>query len=138
MRHPAVATRSCQSCQEWQYNETDGATGKAGEIAERRGVKLKRVGLPPCKQCVKKSPSQAREYELSPRNQKALNLYYATRAMHGANLTDEQKRDAIVQRNMSLIEQIVKPFEDEQAGIRMSNAVLIAVSSVGPSKGRAK
>lgn len=128
LRHPEVATRSCESCKLWQYDDS-------GKIAERRGKPLKRIGPTPCGQCPKKSPEQAHEYELSSRNLQAVEFYYLTRAMNGLNLSDELKRDAIVQRNISIIDRIVKPHEAEQAA-SAGMAPLIAAMTVVPQTGR--
>lgn len=115
LRHPEVANRSCETCKLWQFNERDGLTGKKGEIAERNGVKLKRIGPPPCKACPKESPEKAKQHELSDRNYRTLELYYASRAMGCVNLTDDMKRDAILQRNFSIIDRIVRAYESERS-----------------------
>jgi hypothetical protein len=115
LRHPEVANRSCDECKLWQFNEKDGLTGKKGQIAERAGHKLRRIGAPPCKTCPKESPEKAKEHELSERNYRTLELYYASRAMSCANLTDDMKRDAIVQRNFAIIDRIVRAYESERS-----------------------
>lgn len=138
LRHPEVATRSCESCQTWQYNEVDGPTGKAGEIARRGGHKLKRFGKTPCVTCPKKSPDQARHYELSERNLQAVEFYYITRAMNGANLSEDMKQDAIVQLNMGIIDRIVRPFEAEQASGAGVAPLLMAMAAAQKTERKRK
>jgi hypothetical protein len=115
LRHPEIANRSCETCKQWQFNDRDGLTGKKGEIAERAGHKLRRIGPPPCKTCPKESPEKAHEHELNDRNYKTLELFYAARAMNCSNLSDDLKRDAILQRNFSIIDRIVRTYESERS-----------------------
>lgn len=109
LHHPEVALRPCSECAKWIYD-------KQGRIEVRRGRQVPNTtGRTPCSTCPKENPDKAPEYELSPRNIQALHFYYTTRAMHGANLSDEMKADGTVQRNMAIIDQIVRPFEAESA-----------------------
>lgn len=85
------------------------------KVLARGGKPVRRQGSPPCGTCPKKSPEQARHYELNGRNKATLDLYYATRAMGGANLTDEQRRDSVLQSALAVIDRIVRPYEAEQA-----------------------
>ena len=134
LRHPEVATRSCTDCQTWQYD-------KNGEIEKARdGGRMKRIGITPCVTCPKKSPAEAKDYELSQRNHKAVEFYYATRAMRGMNLSEAQKQDALLSRNMARIERIVTDFEAEQATLRMAGTIVASLVPVTASdrKRRAK
>lgn len=134
LRHPEVANRSCELCHKWQFNERDGATGRKGEIAQRNGHDLPRIGKPPCKTCPKESPEKAHEHELSERNYRTLELFYASRAMSCANLTDAMKQDAIIQRNFSIIDRIVRTYESE----RSLFAILPASAPANPPSKRGK
>lgn len=122
LRDPELAGRSCSDCQTWHYKPD-------GTIATRGGKQLKRQGPTPCKTCPKESPEKAHESELSPKNQKAVEFYYTTRAMNGANLTEEQKRDAIVQRNQGLIDQIVRPHEAQQSMVALMPMLALSRST---------
>ena len=79
----------------------------------RLGKPLKRIGSTPCKTCPKKNPQEARHYELSDKNRRAVDFYYETRAMFGTNLTPRMARDSILRRNMGLIDKIVRDYESK-------------------------
>lgn len=125
LRHPEVAARKCDDCKQWMYLEN-------GKIHTRGGKPVPRSGPTPCRTCPKKSPEEAHQYELSVKNKQALQFYYTTRAMSGANLTDEMRRDAIIQRNMCLIDQILRPLEAEKATESII-APLLSFTTANPS-----
>lgn len=128
LRHPEIAATPCSECQTWQYELRDGKW----EIAERpKGNRLKRIGKTPCRTCPKKSPQEAHLYELSPKNERAVEFYYTTRAMRGVNLTDAQKQDAILQQNMGIIERIIQAYEQEQQAAGAVSSVSSALSALG-------
>lgn len=126
LRHPEVATRDCAQCQRWQYDDK-------GKIAERDGRPLKRIGKAPCHTCPKKSPEQAHLYELSDRNKLAVEFYFTTRAMSGLNLTDDMRQDAIVQRNLAIIDRIIRPYEAERSAL-VAIAPLINSAAAAPRR----
>jgi len=109
LRHPEVATRSCSECKLWVFDES------GAKSVGRGGRHVRRTGLPPCRLCPKKSPEFARHYELNGRNLATVDLYYATRAMSGSNLTEEQKSDQRLISALAMIDRIVRPYEAEQA-----------------------
>lgn len=118
LRHPEVATRSCSDCKTWIYDDK-------GEIQTTRGKqKMRRPAnsKTPCRTCPKKSPEQAHEYELSDKNRKAVDLYFAVRG--GAELRDDLKHDAILARNMGIIDRIMRQYEQEQAATSVVSPLL--------------
>ena len=125
LRHPEVATRSCGDCKTWQYNAQ-------GQIEIHRGKKLRRIGKTPCHRCPKKSPDQAHEYELSPANQKAVDFYYTTRGMNWTNLTESMRSDPIVQRNMHIIDRLIRPMESESSAETLIAPVFAAMQGMIP------
>ena len=113
--------------------------GDDGKIVKHRGKDQRRPPntKTPCRTCPKKSPDEAHQYELSPKNEKAVQFYFATRAMSGANLTDELKQDAIVQRNLSIIDRIIRQHEQESAVAAVMNpliAHLMLSAQTGPPR----
>lgn len=97
--HPEVATRPCDECRLFVFDER-------GEKATRGGQPIRRPpgASPPCKACPKKSPREAHRYELSPRNLRLVSCFMRRRAT-GDIPMDEATRerfsviDAIVRRN---------------------------------------
>lgn len=126
-----MADRDCEVCKAWLFDSD-------GRKTISRGKPVPRTGPPPCRSCPKKSPEEAKHYELSPKNQKTLRLYYTTRAMQGANLSDLAKQDAILQKNLTIIDQIVRPIEAELAAAEAASAFMGAhaqVSAAAPRTG---
>lgn len=97
----------------------------------RGGQPLRRVGPPPCKTCPKESPTKAREHELSARNRRVVELYHTTRAMRGANLTESQQQDQIVQRNLTIVDRVMRSHEADLAALSLVNAVMVATAPKG-------
>lgn len=112
LRHPEVASRPCDVCKLYRWNPD-------GTIEHfRPGVPTPNpTGYTPCSTCPKKSPDKAHKYELSNKNRQTLALYYRTRAMSGVNLSDAARSDPIVQKNLAIIDRIVRAFEAEQAAL---------------------
>jgi hypothetical protein len=98
---------------------------KDGERVIHKGKPLKRIGNTPCKTCPKKSPQEARHYELTNANRLALEFYYVTRAMRGRNLTDDMAQDGILKRNMATIDTIVRAFEARRAAMEATAPLLL-------------
>lgn len=110
---------------------------KTGLKAISRGKPIPRPGSPPCRTCPKKSPEQAKHYELSRKNHKTVQLYYTTRAMTGANLSDAMRQDAILQKNLTIVDQIVRPIEAELASAEAAAAFMGAHAQVSAAGVRA-
>lgn len=123
-----MALRPCSECKKWVYNK-DGSIQKYadGRRVPRGNVK------PPCWDCPKQSPEEAHKYELSDKNAQAVHFYYVTRAMAGANLTDDMRYDAILQKNMGIIDRIIRGAEGEQSAMATIAPLMQALSMV---KGR--
>lgn len=97
--HPKVAYRSCQSCQEYLYDEDTGQVSIDRKFATPRAEKRPAVMPPPCRTCIgcpKGTPENSRE--LSPKNRLAYEHYLQCRAVG-----DFPKHDAIVRRNAAII-----------------------------------
>ncbi len=101
--HPEVASRSCEDCAKWLYDE------KTGRKMERGGQPLARpAGTPtPCWNCPKKSPQEAKLIELSRKNMAAYDYYLMARAPLGGRLP----ADLTTLRNHAIIEQQVRHAE---------------------------
>jgi len=117
-----VAYRSCKSCQEWLYNE------ETGKIKQRLGKDVKRGdALPPCESCPKKSPKEAKFYELSAKNYKAVQVYHQVQATNGRCLSERESRDRVLCRNLAMIHQILSGHEKAA----LSSTLLTAITLKG-------
>lgn len=63
-----------------------------GHVVKRGGKPIKRNGNPPCRLCPKKSPEEAHQYELSPRNLRLLDYFLKHQAAGGMPM-DEATKD---------------------------------------------
>jgi hypothetical protein len=88
---------------------------ETGKIRQRLGVDQKRpAGTPtPCGTCPKKSPAEARHYELSRRNIKTFRIWEQVQATRGACLTPAMRRDTVLLRNLVIVDNVVRAAENE-------------------------
>lgn len=94
-------------------------------VGEDRGKKFERPAGQgaPCEHCPKESPAEAKRHELSDANQEAYAHFRRHRSAGFATLTDDEKTDAIVRRNFSLIGELVRAAERRDA----SESLMVAV-----------
>lgn len=117
--NPELATRPCGECKKWVY--LDSVEGQRYEVDERGGKILTRGGKrvargstpPPCHQCPKKSPEQARDYELTERNIRMYEMYLKSQATGGMCL-GELAHDPMVQRDFAIIHNIVTAIRENR------------------------
>lgn len=115
---PALHDLDCRTC--WVY-AIDTTTYKphsskrdGGRSGEGEPLKRGKGSCPPCKQCPKESPEKASQHELSVKNWQAYQFYLRHRAMNFQSLTEQEKRDPIVQRNMKIIDEVVRNYEEKR------------------------
>ena len=109
LAHPQVATRSCEDCQAWVYNEKTGQREIVGRNESRRY--LPRVpGMAPCRLkgmgCAKGTPENPKG--LNDANLAAYEHYRECRAV------GQWPDDPIVRRNAALIRDV----EDDRAAVK--------------------
>jgi hypothetical protein len=123
LTNPELSTRSCDNCKKWLYRED-------GTIAKRRGHKLRRPPgqKPPCRTCPKESPEKAWQYELHQRNWLALDVYWEVQATSGVCLTDVEKSDSILMRNLATIHRIMTEFRNRSLASQLTG---LAISKHG-------
>ena len=122
--HPEIASRSCADCQAYLYY--DRGPDDFGVRVERAGqpVKRQKGQKTPCYMCAKippgeeKAPSSA--IELNEKNTAAYFHYLECRAV------GEFPRDAIVQRNASLI----RAAEDQSARVQQMRSGLATIAGL--------
>lgn len=129
LAHPQLLNRPCGECKAWLYDDGERLSDKK---ATRRGQPCRRPGgVPtPCSRCPKipkgAAPRPENAVELSEKNFAAIRHYFQSRAV-GAS--EEERRDAIVRKNWSLIDRLVRIHEIEQ-GTTAAVAMLFAAKSV--------
>ena len=126
--HPEVAYRPCEDCKAWVYDS------KTGERMKRGGKDVPRPkGIPtPCSTCPKKSPQEARHYELSAKNWQALEMYLQTQATFGLSLPKRVAQDPIVRKNMGIIGWVFSQHQRNQQQLQ-GIAPLLALANLKKS-----
>lgn len=130
--HPGAASIDCAECQKWAFNIETGEkqTFKSGPTRELLPMALGPNDAPPCHKCPKGSPEKAKELELSEKNWAAFAHYEESKV---AGLSEEERRDPIIRRNMALIERIVSEKRNGDQARNLAEA-LIAVLTSGKAK----
>lgn len=134
LTQPALHNLDCKTC--WLYAIHDDTKkpierrGNTGEFQKRgRGI------APPCKQCPKESPEKAAQHELSDKNWEAYQFYLRHRAMNFNGLTKAEKQDPIVQRNMRIIDEVMREVESrKQTQALMLTMQALMLKSAGVKK----
>ncbi len=76
-----------------------------------------------CKDCPKGSPAEAKKNELTFRNLKAFRFSKRMRASRGAGLSSTMKTDAIILRNLAIIDEIMTQAEQQALGREIAHNV---------------
>lgn len=118
LSYPEVATRSCDDCKKWLYNDDGGRVKRCGMDVPRHSNQPT-----PCHKCPKKSPEEAHKYELSLKNQKAVQFHSVSKAVGFRNLTPEMANDPILQRNFAIIGGIEEQHDRDELAKSIGGAV---------------
>jgi len=76
---------------------------------------------PPCKDCAKSSPAEEHEHLLSVKNWRTLMIYQQVRATGGHCLTDAERTDRILRRNLATIDSLTRAHDHHRLVIDLSN-----------------
>lgn len=130
MFYPALTQFSCDSCQR-KIHDVDWANGCTGTgkvktyAGGTRELMRTKNSPPPCafdrpgsseRACPKGSPAEEAEHILSAENWQTWELYRQVRATNGACLTDAMKADALLMRNLALLDELARVRERQQLG----------------------
>jgi hypothetical protein len=105
--HPAVLQRSCESCQQWMYDDQHRLVRRLGEPVPRP------ADCPtPCWKCPKHSPTYAAGAERdAARIRATLQLSLNVRATGGRCLNAAQAADSLLVRHLTIVDAIVRRWE---------------------------
>lgn len=129
MRYPRLP--DCQTClkyvvdYDWQTHQGSGKPKRAKHQPDDPEALHERPpgNRPPCSGCPKKGPENDQRYRLSPKNWKTLTLWQETRATFGRGLSEAEANDAILRRNFSMLDGLVRDIEQEQMGETIAYAL---------------
>lgn len=115
MLYPKVARIDCEDCVKHSYNLR---TGKRNEYEGEDGTMLPilRTDSPPCKECPKKGPENAKRFELSFQARQMLDFYW--RFKSNPNMRSRLLDCPLTQRNIRFVDNV---YETARAKI-MSRA----------------
>lgn len=95
---------------------------RGGKIMTRGGKRVERgTTPPPCHACPKRSPDEAKQFELTDRNIKVYEMYLKSQATGGMCL-GELAHDAEAQRDFAIIHQIVTSIRDSRMEMALMKA----------------
>lgn len=123
--HPGPAMIDCRDCQQHVYDLKTGQrkTFRAGASREEKPCVRPKGTPPPCSECPKESPEKAKEHELSQRNLQTLRLYREARATVGACLTQRERGDLLLLRNLAVVDALHREYDRSELGREMSYSV---------------
>lgn len=124
--HPGLMQTTCQDCKKYLYDPKTWKlqTYRAG--AEHKKLPcLRPVGVPtPCDTCPRGSPTRERASQLNRRSVGVLQLYLQVRATGGACLDAGMRRNGVLMRDLSLIDELFRIKEriaaSEQIGAQIA------------------
>lgn len=127
--HPGPASIRCDDCKRYIYDLETGERKTHPGPGGRELPDLRYPGMPlPCENCPKQSPAKEKEYRLSDRNWKTLELYEQVRASAGACLSEAERRDPILRRNLAIIDRIMRQYERRRSAEELSHQVALLFS----------
>lgn len=127
LQHPEHAALECEECKRFVYQiDTAQPWMKAG-----KRVKAPKNYRTPCEACPKGSPERYEQIRLTARSAATLDLYRATRAMGGRNLTDAEASDELLAIMFSILDRLFTA--KEQATIRSAVVDVLSVTGSAAS-----
>lgn len=128
----------CTTCQkyvvdyDWQTGQGTGKPERAKDQPNDPEALYERPAgnRPPCQSCPKQGPANERLFRLSKKNWKTFLLWQQTRSTFGRGLSELEARDAVLRRNFSILDGLMRKIEQES----MANAIASAVRSAVRNK----
>jgi hypothetical protein len=122
---PQLLKFSCSECQQYQYDMETGEqkTRCNGLLPILRPKQVP----PPCKDCPKVGPEHEADHLLTAKNLKTLLLYREVQATCGACLSERERQDPLLLRNLSIVGGLVREYEAKQQSDRMQLAMMKAL-----------
>lgn len=122
LAHPELALFTCEDCREWLIDLKTGTPIQRGGEPQRR-----RPGAPtPCRTCPRESPERAAAIALGRREFATIHFYLQVRATAGACLTERERMDPLLLRNLAIVDGVFRRHESSQAAGDLAG-MLIAI-----------
>lgn len=124
--HPEVAFRSCKFCKEYQHDEQTGLPVRNHRTKEL--LKRTKLETVPCIQDRCPKGHFDKPIEISKRERRIIDLYRAAKASGGAVLTEAERRDALVARAFSMLEDVYEQARNQAIATSVASIVLASKS----------
>jgi hypothetical protein len=122
--HPEVAYRSCEFCKDYVHNEETGEPVR--NIRTKELLRRTKLETLPCIQDTCPKGHYSKPIAISRRERRIIDLYRAAKATGGAILTEAERRDSLVARAFSILEDV---FEQAKTQAIASNVASIVLAS---------
>lgn len=131
MFYPVLAGLPCATCKKYVIDydwDTHRGTGEITRWGKSPGLREKlqeRVaGVPlPCDRCPKESPDKEHEHVLSNKNVQAYSHYLEVKASSGCCLSDAEREDRTLRRNLAIIDSIAREAEQYHLAKRIADRI---------------
>lgn len=124
--HPQVAYRSCEFCKEYQHNEETGEPVR--NIRTKELLKRTKLETLPCIQDTCPKGHYSKPIAISKRERRIIDLYRAAKASGGATLNEAERRDWLVARAFSILEDVYEQARTQAIGSNVAAIVLASKS----------
>ena len=113
LAHPQLTLFDCEDCRQWIIDL------KTGRRLERGGeAQPRRPGTPtPCRTCPRESPERAKAIALGRREFATIDFYLQVRATSGACMNDRERTDALLLRNLAIVDGVFRRHERGQSAV---------------------
>jgi hypothetical protein len=117
--HPQILGQACDACRRWVFDEHHRKLLRHGQPVARP------AGAPtPCHCCPKQNPTLGRRFERDlGRIAQAINRYFEVRATLGHCLTAAERCDAVTIRNITIVDQLVRPMEAAPSAANVTSSL---------------
>jgi hypothetical protein len=112
--HPEVATRSCDECKRFVFDDNGKKMMRGGNPVPRQPG-----ANPPCRTCPKISPENEKNCTLSEKNWKTIQLWYQSKATGGNVPLDD-----IARENLGLVQYVM----DAVSTVENAKATMMAMA----------
>ena len=122
LAHPQMVNRTCDECRKWIYDDTPAELSSTVKTWHGQPMKRERGAPCPCHRCPKaKSPEAGEKIDAAVVKAFAvLEKYYQVKATSGLVLSESERSDSIVQRNLGICEELVRMSEQVQLAKMMA------------------
>ena len=119
LAHPQLTGFTCEDCRAWLIDLKTGKRIERGGEPQRR-----RPGAPtPCRTCPRESPERGKALALGRREMATIHFYLQVRATAGVCLTERERADPLLLRNLAIVDGVFRQYERGQSAVEFANVL---------------